>query len=92
MISEAEQHVIMVYNIIKSAAMLIESIDPNALLESWERQETVLPFIDPSAAQKIYAARDDMARKKAIIQAAANFLNAWNKIKSEALKAEGGKG
>lgn len=89
MTSKAEQHVIMVYNVIKSAAMMIESIDPNTLLESWNRQEITLPFLDTTIAQKLYAARDDMARKKAIIQAAADFLNAWNKIKAEALKAEG---
>lgn len=87
-VSDEDQHAVaLVFNGIKSAAMLIEAVDPEAILESWERQETVMPFLDPTAYQKHLAARDDMRRKKEIIQAAAAFLREWNRIKEEALAA-----
>lgn len=87
-LEEATNHIAVVFNCIKSAAMMIESVDPNAILESWNRQETTLPFTDPTAAMKVYAARDDMRRKKQIIEAAAKFVNEWNRIKKEALEAD----
>lgn len=83
----AEHKVSVVFNSIRSAAMLIEAIDPVAVLESWNHQETILPITDPTAYQKILAARDDMRRKKDIIEAAAQFLKRWNEIKAEALAA-----
>lgn len=85
-----DDHIAAVFGAVKSAAMLIEAINPNAILESWERQETTLPFTDPTVFQSILAARDDMRRKKEIIEAAARFLAEWNRIKAEAL-ADAGK-
>lgn len=87
--ADAEHTVAMVFNGIKSAAMLIEAMNPDAVLEIWERQETIMPFINPTTYQKHLAARDDMRRKKEIIQAAAAFLREWNRIKAEALDALG---
>lgn len=84
---EHRRAIAAVFDGIRLAAMLIESANPEAVLAAWERQETTMPFLDPTAYQKMLGARDDVRRKKEIIQAAAVFLREWNRIKAEALEA-----
>lgn len=74
-----------VFAVIKTAALLLTSIEPQRILDSWERQETTLPFTDPAAYQAVIAQRKDLDRKKRLITAARDFLNEWEAVKAEAL-------
>lgn len=77
-----------IFGAIKTAAMLLEAIDPQRLLDSWNRQESILPFTDPTFMQQLLLHRDDMARKKRLLTAARDFMVAWNAVKEESLAAE----
>lgn len=81
--------VTMVFGTLKTVATLLEAIDPHAILRSWDHQEAILPFTDPTLMQQIVQGRDDMARKKRLLEAARSFLNEWNAVKAESLAAEG---
>lgn len=83
-----DHRISVVFGLIRSAAMMIEAVQPDLILEDWNRQETMMPFTDPTAYQRLLGARDDMRRKKEIIQAAAVFHREWNRIKAEALAAD----
>ena len=77
--------VTLVYDAIRTAASILDAIHPDKILESWEKQETTMSLTDPTGYMKMMAAGDDMRCKKEIIQAAADFLREWNRIKDEAL-------
>jgi hypothetical protein len=59
----------VVFDAIKTAATVIEVSEPHRIIEAWDRQETAMPYLDPTSYQKLLAARDDMARKKRLINA-----------------------
>ena len=77
-----------IFGAIKTAAMLLEAIDPQALLDSWNRQESILPFTDPTLMQSLLTHRDDMRRKKCLLEAARTFVITWRAVKEESLAAE----
>jgi|SRR5882672_2122126 len=72
-----------VFDVIKAAAMLLTLIEPQRILTSWERQETILPFLDATAYQAVIAQRKDLDRKKRLITAARDFLNEWEAVNNE---------
>lgn len=76
-----------IFGVIKTAATLLEAIEPQKLLDSWERQEAVMPFTDPTLMQSLLASRLDMARKKRLLVAARDFMREWNAVKGESLAA-----
>lgn len=77
-----------IFGAIKTAGILIAAIEPQRLLDSWNRQEEVLPFTDPTLMQQLLLHRDDMARKKRLLTAARDFMVVWNAVKEESIAAE----
>lgn len=77
----------IIFQAIKTAAMVLEAAEPQRWLDSWDRQESILPFTDPTFMQKMLASREDMARKKRLLAAAAAYLREWEAVKVEALAA-----
>lgn len=78
----------VVFQGIKTAAMVLTAVEPKRWLAAWDRQEEMLPFTDPTLMQKLLAQRDDMRRKKRLLAAAAYYLQEWEAVRAEAHAAE----
>lgn len=77
-----------IFGAIKTAAMVLGAIEPQKLLDSWNHQEAILPFTDPTLMQSLLSERDDMDRKKRLLTAARDFMGVWNRVKAESLAAD----
>lgn len=78
----------VVFQGIKTAAMVLTAVEPARWLTAWDRQEETLWFADPTFMQQMMAQRDDMQRKRRLLAAAAAYLKEWEAVKAETLAEE----
>lgn len=77
--------VVPLFEAIAVAAQLLRQHEPAEIVSAWKRQAETAYFTDPTLMLKVHAQRADMDRKLRMLEAAADFVAAVDKIRDEAL-------
>ena len=82
-----DEQIDLVFTTIGNAAQMLRAIQPGACADSLQRQIDRSFYLDPTLAQRVLIAKDDVDRKMRLLRAAQAFVDVVEAVGNEVIAA-----